>query len=172
MGHETLAALSWSAISLFVAVAISYLLAASVNTVLGKGRGHPLLAVRDISLAVFFALVVSGNATVITLMLTEGLAMALVIGLWLHAWQKDQPGVGLVLAAIMVSILAAGLKASSVQFTLGGWEFDPNSRYHVAKMPGLLLVAIRRLARQSISHDARLAAPARSELSLLRQPAS
>ena len=88
--------------------------------------------------------------------------MALVVGLWLHAWQKDQPGVGLVLAAIMVSILAAGLKASSVQFTLGGWEFDPNSLYHVAQMPGLflLLVAIRRRSRQSTIHDARLAAPA------------
>ncbi len=162
VGHETLAALSWSAISLFVALAISYLLAASVNTVLGKGRGHPLLAVRAISLAVFFALVVSGNATVITLMLTEGLAMALVIGLWVHAWQKNQPAVGLVLAAIMVSILAAGLKASSLQFTLGGWEFDPNSLYHVAQMPGLflLLMAIRRRASQSTSPDARVAAPA------------
>ena len=142
VGHETLAALSWSAISLFVAMAISYLLAASVNTVLGKGRGHPLLAVRAISLAVFFALVVSGNATVITIMLTEGLAMALVIGLWVHAWQKNQPAVGLVLAAIMVSMLAAGLKASSLQFTLGGWEFDPNSLYHVAQMPGLFLLLV------------------------------
>ncbi len=162
VGHETLAALSWSAISLFVAVAISYLLAASVNTVLGKGRGHPLLAVRAISLAVFFSLVVSGNASVITLMLTEGLAMALVIGLWVHAWRKDQPAVGLVLAAIMVSMLAAGLKASSLQFTLGGWEFDPNSLYHVAQMPGLflLLVAIRRRASLPMGPDARVAAPA------------
>ena len=162
VGHETLAALSWSAISLLVALAISYLLAASVNTVLGKGRGHPLLVVRAISLAVFFALVVSGNATVITLMLTEGLAMALVIGLWVHAWQMNQPAVGLVLAAIMVSMLAAGLKASSLQFTLGGWEFDPNSLYHVAQMPGLflLLVAIRRRASLTMGPDARVAAPA------------
>ncbi len=149
VGHATTAAVSWSAISLLVAVAISYLLAASVNSVLGKGRGHPLLVVRAISLAVFFLLVVSGNATVITLMLTEGLAMVLVIVLWLHAWQKEQPGVGLVLAAIMVSLLAAALKASSIQFTLGGWEFDPNSLYHVAQMPGLLLllIAVQRRAK-------------------------
>jgi len=148
VGHETAAAFSWSAISLLVAIAISYLLAASVNTVLGKGHGHPLLAVRAISLAVFFSLVVSGNATVITLMLTEGLAMALVIGLWLHAWQKDKPAVGLVLAAIVASGLAAALKASSLQFNMGGWEFDLNSLYHVAQMPGLLLllVAIQRRA--------------------------
>jgi len=133
---------------LLVALAISYLLAASVNSVLGKGQGHPLLVVRAISLAAFFLLVVSGNATVITLMLTEDLAMFLVIALCLHAWQKEQPRVGLVLAAIMVSMLAAALKAPSMHFTMGGWEFDPNSLYHVAQMPGLflLLIAIQRRA--------------------------
>ena len=165
VGHETAAAFSWSAISLLVAIAISYLLAASVNTVLGKGRGQPLLAIRAISLAVFFSLVVSGNAIVITLMLTEGLAMALVIGLWLHAWQKDQPAVGLVLAAIVASGLAAALKASSLQFNMGGWKFDPNSLYHVAQMPGLLLllVAIQRRAdatgSQTLRRDANVAVP-------------
>ena len=59
---------------------------------------------------------------------------------------EDQPTVGLVLAAIMVSMLAEALKASSIHFTMGGWEFDPNSPYHVAQMPGLflLLIAIQR----------------------------
>ena len=148
VGHEAAAKISWSAISMMVAIAISYLLAASVNSVLGKGRGQPLLIVRGISLAVFFSLVVSGNASVTTLLLTEGLAMAIVLALWVHAWQKEQPGVSLVLAAIVFSMLAAAVKASSVQFNMGGWEFDPNSLYHVAQMPGmlLLLIAIRRRA--------------------------
>ena len=59
---------------------------------------------------------------------------------------EDQPAVGLVLAAIMVSMLAEALKASSIHFTMGGWEFEPNSPYHVAQMPGLflLLIAIQR----------------------------
>ena len=59
---------------------------------------------------------------------------------------EDQPAVGLVLAAKMVSMLAASLKASSIHFTMGGWEFDPTSLYHVAQMPGLflLLIAIQR----------------------------
>ena len=55
---------------------------------------------------------------------------------------EDQPAVGLVLAAIMVSMLAAALKASSIHFTMGDWEFDPNSLYHVAQMPGLFLLLI------------------------------
>ena len=161
--HGTAAAVSWSAISLLVAVAISYLLAASVASVLGKGRGQPLLIVRAVSLSVFFYLVLSGNATITTLLLTEGLAMAIVVGLWVHAWQKDQPGGSLVLAAIGLSVLAATLKVSSAQFTLAGWEFDPNSIYHVAQMPGicLLLLAVRRMAgtvdQQSLRPDGSVA---------------
>ena len=164
--HETAAAVSWSAISLVVAVAISYLLVASVNSVLGKGRGRPLLIVRTISLAVFFSMVVSGNATITTLMLTEGVAMAIVVALWVRAWQKEQPGGGLVLAAIFLSLFAAALKASGAQFTLGGWQFDPNSIYHLAQMPGifLMLIAIQRRAdameEQPLWQNGGVAAPA------------
>ena len=50
------------------------------------------------------------------------------------------------MAAIIVSMLAAALKASSIHFMMGDWEFDHNSLYHVAQMPGLflLLIAIQR----------------------------
>ena len=59
---------------------------------------------------------------------------------------EDQPAVGFVLAIIMVSMLAAALKAPSIHITMGGWEFDPSSLYHVVQMPGLflLLIAIQR----------------------------
>lgn len=51
VGHETAAAFSWPAISLIVAVAISYLLAASVNTVSARAtRGQALR--RDPNVAV------------------------------------------------------------------------------------------------------------------------
>jgi len=164
--HETGAAVSRSAISLVVAVAISYLLVASVSSVLGKGRSRPLLVIRAVSLAVFFLMVVSGNATIATLLLTEGVAMAIVVALWLRAWQKEQPGSGLVLAAIFLSLLAAALKLSGAQFTLGGWEFDPNSIYHVAQMPGiyLMFIAVQRradgMAVQPLWPNGSVAAPA------------
>lgn len=91
VAYETAAAISWPAISLLVAVAISYLLAASVNSVLGKGHGQPLLVIRTISLTVFFFLVASGNATIATLVVTEGLAMGIVVALWVRAWQEKHP---------------------------------------------------------------------------------
>ncbi|HAA95993.1 MAG TPA: hypothetical protein DCE26_09945 [Dehalococcoidia bacterium] len=46
------------------------------------------MAVGAISLAVFFTLAVTGNATVATLVITEGLAMGIVIALWVRAWQE------------------------------------------------------------------------------------
>ena len=115
---------------------------------LGKGHGQPLLVIRAISLTVFFFLVASGNATIATMVVTEGLAMGIVIALWVRAWQEKQPGGSLILAAILLSMLAAAMKAPGAQFTLGGWEFDPNSIYHIAQIPGLylLLVAIQRRA--------------------------
>ena len=70
---------------------------------------------------------------------------------------EDQPTVGLVLAVIMVSMLAAAFKASSIYFTMGGWELDLNSLYHVAQMPGLFLLLI---AIQHRSH-AKSEAPVR-----------
>ena len=43
------------------------------------------MAVGAISLAVFFTLAVTGNATVAALVITEGLAMGIVIALWVRA---------------------------------------------------------------------------------------
>ena len=42
----------------------------------------------------------------------------------------------------MVNMLAAAFKASSIYVTKEGWEFDPNSLYHVAQMPGLFLLLV------------------------------
>ena len=92
-------------------------------------------------------------ATVITPILTGGLVMALVIRLWVRAWQEEQPGVGLVLAAIMVSLFAAALKTTSLQLTLGSWEFDPSSIYHLAQIPGLFLLLAATQRRAGVLED-------------------
>ncbi|MSQ11314.1 MAG: hypothetical protein EXR48_01230 [Dehalococcoidia bacterium] len=140
--HETAAKVSWSAISLVVAVAISFLLAATVASVLGEGRGRPLLAVRFVCLGAFFILVVLGHASIVTLMITEGLAMLMALGLWGHAWRMRQPAVALVILAIGSSVVAGVVRGTGVEFTASGWEFDTNSLYHLAQMPGIVLLFI------------------------------
>ena len=149
---ETPGAVSWAIISLSIAVAISFLLSATIASVLGEGRGRPLLVIRGVSLFAFFILVILGRASIPTLLITEGLAMTMVVLLWVHAWRLEQPGVALVLVAIGASVLAAAVRGSSVHVTLG-WEFDTNALYHLAQMPGIILlyVAVRRLGRPSPS---------------------
>ena len=145
-------AVSWAVISLSIAVAISFLLSATIASVLGEGRGRPLLVIRGVSLFAFFILVILGRASIPTLLITEGLAMTMVVLLWVHAWRLEQPGVALVLVAIGASVLAAVVRGSSVHVTLG-WEFDTNALYHLAQMPGIILLylAVRRLGRPSPS---------------------
>ena len=114
-----------------------------------------MLVIRGVSLLAFFILAVLGRATIPTLLITEGLAMAMVVLLWLHAWRLEQPGVGLVLIAIGASLLAAVVRGSSVHVTLA-WEFDSTALYHLAQMPGIILlyVAVKRLGRPSPSAGA------------------
>lgn len=58
------------------------------------------------------------------------------------------------------------LPLAVVPFTFGGWEFDSNSIYHVAQMPGIFikLIAIQRRAdavgEQPVWQNGSLAAPA------------
>ena len=110
------------------------------------------MVIRGVSLFAFFVLVVLGRASIPTLLITEGLAMLMVVLLWVHAWRLEQPGVALVLVAIGASVLAAVVRGSSAHLTLG-WEFDTNSLYHLAQMPGIILIylAVRRLGRPSPS---------------------
>lgn len=146
--YETIAKASWSAIILIVAIGLSFLLAATVATVLGEGRGRILLVIRTASLVATLVLAILGRATIGTLLITEGLVMVMVVLLWVHAWRLGYPRVGIVLVAIVTSMLAGAVRGSSLHLDFAGWEFDTNALYHLAQMPGvvLLYMAVRQPA--------------------------
>jgi hypothetical protein len=54
---------------------------ASTHSMLGRDRVHPLLVIRAPSLTMFFMLVPTSNSSVVMVILTGGLAMALVVSL-------------------------------------------------------------------------------------------
>ena len=148
VSHERFVDITWSAITVLVAIAITFIFAATVATVLGEdSRAKPLLFVRMVSLTVFVLLAILGYASTGTLMVTEGLAMIIILFLWAYTWRQGHAGVGLVLAAIAASVAAGGVRGIPVSFFLGGWEVDEQSLYHVAQMPGLALLyfGLRRL---------------------------
>ena len=153
--HEAIAKASWAAVTVVIAISLSFVLAATVTIVLGEGKGRTLLAIRTASLIATLIVAVLGYATILTLMITESLVMVMVLVLWVQAWRLRYPGVGMILLAIGASILAAVVKGSSLRTEFFGWDFDANALYHLAQMPGvvLLYLALRRQAQTLESRE-------------------
>ena len=115
---DTWAGPSWAVISTMVVVTVSYLLAATVVEVLGPGRGR-----------VFWVLLAC-----------EGITMIAILALWGRALRDHHPLAVPVIVAILASGAAAGIRAlpSAVSEVVG---LDPTSAYHLAQIPGMILLA-------------------------------
>ncbi|MEW6582848.1 MAG: hypothetical protein AB1416_08820 [Actinomycetota bacterium] len=131
---------SWAVISGIVVVAISYLLAASVVEVLGEGRSRVFWVLRSGSLIAYAAVAASGRAGIAAILLCEGVTMLAVLALWVMALRRRHPLAWPVAAALVASMGAAAARAlPAASEPVPG--LDPTSLYHVAQIPGLLLLA-------------------------------
>jgi hypothetical protein len=130
---------SWAVISTMVVITVSYLLAASVEEVLGPGHARAFWVLRSVGLIAYIALAVSGRAGVGAILLCEGLTMICVLALWGKAAHDRNPLAGPVILAIAASGAAAGLRAApgGVAGLVG---LDPTSLYHLAQIPGMVLL--------------------------------
>jgi hypothetical protein len=133
------AEISWTAISVLVVVAVSYLLAATVLEVLGPGRARIFWLLRSIGLVAYLGAAVSGHAGVTAMLTCESLTMLSVLALWGWAALHDHPLARPVLVAIVASGAAAGTKAISPGIT-GLVGLDPTSVYHLAQIVGMVLL--------------------------------
>lgn len=130
---------SWAIISTMVVVTVSYLLAASVEEVLGPGHARAFWVLRSVGLVAYIALAVSGRAGVGAILACEGLTMLCVLALWGKAAHDRNPLAGPVILAILASGAAAGIRAASGGFA-GDVGLDPTSLYHLAQIPGMVLL--------------------------------
>ena len=130
---------SWALISTMVVVAVSYLLAATVHEVLGPGRGRVFWVLRSVSLVAYAALAVTGRAGIEAILLCEGVTMICVLALWGWAARAGNPLARPVILALAASGAAAGARAAPADVTsLIG--LDPTSLYHLAQIPGMVLL--------------------------------
>jgi hypothetical protein len=137
---DTWADPSWAVISGLVVVAISYLLAASVVEVLGEGRARVFWVLRSASLVAYAGVALAGRAGIEAILLCEGVTMTAVLALWALAAHRGHPKAWPVASALVASMLAAGVRAMPADLVpVPG--FDPTALYHVAQIPGLLLLA-------------------------------
>jgi hypothetical protein len=133
------AEVSWAAISIVVVVAVSYLLAATVAEVLGPGRARAFWLLRSVGIVAYVVAAAAGHAGIGAILACESLTMASVLGLWVWAAYRDHPLAPAMLLAITASGAAATAKLASAEF-LRPVGLDPTSLYHLAQIPGLVLL--------------------------------
>jgi hypothetical protein len=130
---------SWVVLSMMVVLAVSYLLAATVEEVLGPGHARTFWVLRAVGLVAYATVALSGHAGVTAILACEGLTMATVLALWGWAASRHHPLAGPVLLAILASCIAAGGRALSPNVT-GYVNLDPTSVYHLAQIAGMVLL--------------------------------
>jgi hypothetical protein len=127
---------SWAAISGLVVIAISYLLAASVDEVLGPGRARAFWVLRSASLVAYAVAALLGYAGIAAILACEAITMLAVLALWGIALSRGHPRAPAVIVAILASGGAAALHASP--WWIG--PLDPVSLYHLGQTVGLVLL--------------------------------
>lgn len=133
------AKVSWAILSVMVVVAVSYLLAATVEEVLGPGHARAFWALRSAGLLAYAGLAATGHAGVTAMLACESLTFACVLGLWGWAAYHRHPLAVPVVIAILASGAAAGTRALSPA-TTAHLHLDPTSAYHLAQIAGMVLL--------------------------------
>jgi hypothetical protein len=144
---------SWALISAMVVITISYALAATVEDVLGPGRGRIFWALRMASLVAYAVLAAFGYYGVSTIVACEGVTMASVLVLWVLAYRRAMPGSGPMLVALAANVVAGITRAmpSSLTELVG---LDPVSLYHLAQIPPMALLYVAIIERSAMPSPA------------------
>jgi hypothetical protein len=129
---------TWAVMSIMVVVVMSFLLAASVVQVLGRGRAVVFWPLRLIGLIAYAVIAATGHPSITAILWCESLTMACIIGLWIWAWTRARPASGRMLVAIGVSIAAGLLRL--VPGAAAVVRLDPDSAYHVGQILGMVLL--------------------------------
>jgi hypothetical protein len=150
-GRPTIGEITWAVMSTMVVVVMSYLLAATVVQVLGRGRALVFWPLRLIGFVAYAFIAATGHPSIEAIMYCESVTMACVIGLWVWASLRGHPSGRAMLLAIGVSI--AGALFRLVPGASDLLRIDPDSAYHLGQIAGMVLLA-RAVARNGPSSEA------------------
>jgi hypothetical protein len=134
--------LSWVVVGVLVAVAISYMLAASATELLDRRLARLFIRLRIAGLFAYLVVIATvgiGRAT--PLVLSESVTMAAIVGLWVYAWRVGHPGAGRMLVAIAVCALSAIFFAFPAGTLSNAVGLDARSLQHLGQIPGVLLIS-------------------------------
>jgi hypothetical protein len=149
---KTWAGPSWAVISGIVVITISFSLAASVQDVLGPGHRRAFWLLRTASLGAYAVLAVFGHYGVGTILACEGVTMVAILVLWGLAMHRGHPRAPAMLVALGASVVAGCIRGlpAHVTDTVG---LDPTSLYHLAQIPGVVLLYVALSASPGLRTD-------------------
>ena len=141
-GSRRASDLSWVAVGVLLATAISYFLAASATELLDRRRAGWFIRLRIAGLIAYLVVIaVVGIGRTRPLLLSEGVTMTAVVGLWIYAVRAGRPGAARMLAAIAVCALSAVVFAVPTGAVSSAVGLDARSLQHLAQIPGVLLIS-------------------------------
>ncbi len=134
--------LSWVVVGVLVALALSYLLAATATATLDPRWARVVIRARVGGLLAYVAwMAIAGIGRTAPLVLSESVTMAAIVGLWCYGRYAGRPEAGRVLVAIAVLALSAVFFALPAQIFPASVGLDARSLQHLAQIPGVLLLA-------------------------------
>lgn len=133
--------LSWVVVGVLVAVALSYLLAATATATLDERWARVVIRVRVAGLLAYAAwMAIAGIGRTAPLVLSESLTMAAIVGLWCYGWYAGRPEAGRMLVTIGVLALSAVFFVLPAGIFPASVGLDARSLQHLAQIPGVLLL--------------------------------
>ena len=149
-GSKRASDLSWVVVGVLVAVAISYLLAASATELVDPRLARLFIGLRIGGLVAYVVVITTtGVGRTVPLVLSESVTMASIVALWLYGIHVGHPRA----RAILVALGVSALSALAVIVPYHG--LDPRSVQHVAQIPGVLLLCRALLAPVPARHVGR-----------------
>jgi hypothetical protein len=140
-GSRRASDLSWVAVGVLVAIAISYMLAASATVLLDRWLARLFIRLRIAGLIAYLVVIATlGIGRTKPLVLSESVTMAAIVGLWLYALSVRHPGAGRMLIAIAVCALSAVFFAFPAGTLSNAVGLDARALQHLGQIPGVLLI--------------------------------
>lgn len=134
--------LSWVLVGVLIAVALSYLLAATATANLEPRLAGAVIRVRVVGLLAYVAwMAIAGIGRTTPLVLCESATMAAIVGLWFYGLYTGRRQARQVLVAFAMLALSAVFFVLPAGVLPSSYGLDARSLQHLAQIPGVLLLS-------------------------------
>lgn len=131
----------WMPINLSLGLALGMFVVGALNDFAGEESARFMIPVMIVLGIGFFLVTLWKPGTFMTFIAYEALAMLFALGVYAYLFYAGVlPGVGWMLAGVLITIIAAVVQATGKPGNGMVWYFDNNGVFHVIQMIGMVLL--------------------------------